>query len=187
MRAAMIYPRQIPTVTTPLECAEIFQFVSACEKIPGDMAEAGVFRGGTAAIMLGASPGKKLHLFDTFSGLPHGDKQFSAGEYCGSLADVRSNLAKWSDRIVLYPGLFPDSAPQNESLRFSFVHLDLDLHASTLHALEWFWPRMVEGGVLLSHDYPYSEGVVRAFEEFFSTRAEAFFPLAGNQCVAVRV
>jgi hypothetical protein len=30
------------------------------------MAEAGVFLGGTALVMLAASPGKRLHLFDTF-------------------------------------------------------------------------------------------------------------------------
>src|SRR5208282_6775790 len=49
--------------TTPLECTEIFNAVEACEKIPGVMAEAGVYRGGTAAVMLAASPVKRLHLF----------------------------------------------------------------------------------------------------------------------------
>src|SRR5882757_11110760 len=58
------------TATTPLECVEIHNGVQAVEKIPGDMAEVGVFRGGTAAVMLNASHRKHLHLFDTFAGLP---------------------------------------------------------------------------------------------------------------------
>jgi hypothetical protein len=40
--------------------------------------------------------------------------------------------------------------------------------------------------MLLSHDYPLSDGVVRAFHDFFDTRQETFLPLSGNQCVAVK-
>jgi O-methyltransferase len=185
--AATGIPKRIPTGTTPLECAEIYQIVSACEKIEGNMAEAGVYRGGTAAIMLSASKTKRLYLFDTFEGLPHGDNQFETGEWRGSLTDVKQNLAEWSDRIEFHPGLFPESAKSLSDLRFSFVHLDLDLYESTRAALEWFWPRLQIGGMLLSHDYPYSEGVVRAFHEFFDGRREVFLPLSGNQCMAVKI
>lgn len=150
------------------------------------MAEVGVFRGGTAAVMLAASPTKRLHLFDTFEGLPHGDGQFAKGEYFGSLADVQANLAQWLNRLEFHPGLFPQSVPASLDARFSFVHLDLDLYDSTLAALEWFWPRLEKGGVLLSHDYPFSDGVVKAFDEFFRGKSETFFPLAGNQCMAVK-
>jgi O-methyltransferase len=185
-RAAAELPRRIPTATTPLECAEIFHAVAACEKLAGDLAEVGVYRGGTAAIILSASR-KKLHLFDTFEGLPHGDGQFEKGEWAGSIADVRSNLTGWLDRIEFHPGLFPGSADGAADSTFSFVHLDLDLYDGTLAALEWFWPRLEKGGVLLSHDYPFSNGVVKAFHEFFDSRSESFFPLSGNQCMAVRV
>jgi O-methyltransferase len=178
--------RSIRTATTPLECAEIYQTVKACEKLPGDMAEVGVFRGGTAAIMLAASK-KRLHLFDTFEGLPHGEDDLEKGEWAGSLTEVKDNLARWLDRIEWYPGLFPNSAPRDSNLSFSFVHLDLDLYSSTSAALQWFWPRMVPGAVILSHDYPTLDGVVRAFHEFFDSKAQPFFPLAGCQCMAVKL
>jgi O-methyltransferase len=172
--------------STPLECVELYNAVLACEKIPGDMAEAGVYRGGTAAVMLAASRGKRLHLFDTFEGLPHGEGKFVAGEWLGSVDDVRSNLCQWANRIECHLGLFPLSANGLESARFSFVHLDLDLYDSTLAALEWFWPRIERGGMLLSHDYPLVDGVVRAFHEFFDKRTDPFIPLSGNQCLAVK-
>lgn len=172
--------------STPLECTEIYNAVAACEKIPGDMAEAGVYRGGTAAVMLAASPNKRLHLFDTFEGLPHGEGEFAAGEWRGSVNDVRGNLSRWSDRIECHPGLFPASASGLESDRYSFVHLDLDLYDSTLAALKWFWPRLEKGGILLSHDYPLVDGVVRAFHGFFDERTDPFIPLSGNQCLAVK-
>ncbi len=183
--AASEMPRRIPTGTTPLECAELFNAVAACEKVNGDMAEAGVYRGGTAAVMLSASR-RRLHLFDTFEGLPHGEGQFEKGEWLGSRTDVERNLGEWPGRVEFHPGLFPASAANLGDYRFSFVHLDLDLYDSTLAALEWFWPRLEPGGILLSHDYPLAEGVVRAFHQFFDSRPEPFLPLSGNQCLAVK-
>jgi O-methyltransferase len=171
--------------TTPLECVELYTAVAACQKIPGDMAEAGVFLGGTALVMLAASP-KRLHLFDTFEGLPHEEGKFASGEWSGSISDVKRNLSQHQVRIEFHPGLFPASAGKLGNLRFSFVHLDLDLYDSTRAALNWFWPRLEAGGILLSHDYPLSDGVVKAFHEFFKERREPFVPLSGNQCLAVK-
>lgn len=179
--------RLAQVASTPLECTEIYNAVAACEKIRGDMAEAGVYRGGTAAVMLAASKDKRLHLFDTFEGLPHGEGRFDAGEWNGSINDVRKNLSQWSARIDFHPGLFPASATGLESSRYSFVHLDLDLYDSTTSALEWFWPRTMRGGIILSHDYPLVDGVVRAFHDFFDKRTEPFMPLSGNQCLAVKL
>lgn len=175
------------TATTPLECVELFNAVRATEKIPGDLAEAGVAAGGTALVMLRASAAKRLHLFDTFEGLPHGEGEFAHGEFAASIGDVRAALWRHASRLELHPGLFPASAAGLEDLRFAFVHLDLDLYDSTQAALEWFWPRMEPGGILLSHDYPLSDGVVRAFDEFFADRPEPFLPLSGNQCLAVKL
>jgi hypothetical protein len=177
--------RSFPTVATGLECAELYQSVQAFEKIPGDLAEFGVYKGGTAAQMLSASR-KRLHLFDSFEGLPHSENEFEQGEWRGSLDEVMRNLARWNDRIDYHSGWFPQSAKGLESLRFSFVHLDVDLYKSTLDALEWFWPRISPGGAVLSHDYLESPGVTQAFEEFFARRPEAVLPLSGDQCLAVR-
>lgn len=176
----------IPTATTPLECAELWGAARATGNVPGDIAEAGVYRGGTAAILLQASA-KHLHLFDTFSGLPDGDGQFAQGDYAGSVNEVTASLRPWEGRFTLHQGFFPDSATGLESLRFAFVHLDLDLYESTRAALTWFWPRLSKGGILLSHDYPFSEGVVRAFDEFAPGSGALFLPLSGNQCILVKL
>jgi hypothetical protein len=62
----------------------------------------------------------------------------------------------------------------------------MDLYDGTLDALRFFWPRMNPVGILLSHDYPQISGVVRAFQEFFADQPEAFIPLSGQQCLAVK-
>ncbi len=72
-------------------------------------------------------------------------------------------------------------------LKFSFVHLDVDLYESTLSALAFFWPRMSSGAIVLSHDYPLLDGVVRAFSEFFRDKITPVIPLSGGQCLAVKM
>jgi len=177
--------KEISTTTTPLECSEIWQWAKACEKVDGDLAEVGVYKGATAALILKVS-GKKLHLFDTFQGLPDSEGKFEKGEWTGTLGAVKQNLARWESRVEYHVGLFPESA-KGLDVRFSFVHLDMDLYAGTKAALEWFWPRLSKGGAILSHDYPLSDGVIRAFHEFFDARREPFVPLSGCQCVAVKL
>jgi O-methyltransferase len=176
------------TASTPLECAEIYQAVQSVEKISGPMAEVGVFRGGTAAVMLSASAKKHLHLFDTFQGLPHSEGKFKAGEYAGSVEDVRRTLAAEVARIDFHPGLFPiESADSVKDIQFSFVHLDMDLHDGTLAALEFFWPRLNPGGIVLSHDYHLVRDVSRALHEFCDGRLSPIIPLSGNQCLVVKI
>jgi O-methyltransferase len=176
------------TATTPLECVEIRNAVRAVSKVPGQMAEVGVYRGGTAALILDTAPQKHLHLFDTFSGLPDGGDYLKQGEYAGSKESVQRTLVAYKDRITLHAGLFPrDTGHEVEDLRFSFVHLDMDLYEGTLGALRFFWPRMNPGGILLCHDYPQIGGIVNAIHEFFAGERESFLPLSGQQCLAIKL
>jgi hypothetical protein len=69
--------------------------------------------------------------------------------------------------------------------RFSFVHLDADLYKSTLYSLNFFYPRLVDGGLILSHDY-HAEGVKRAFHEFLKDRQKLVIELASSQCIVIR-
>ena len=71
--------------------------------------------------------------------------------------------------------------------RFSFVHLDVDLKSSTLACLEFFYPRMVPGGVILTHDYSYLDGVRAAFGEFLAGRREQPIELPSSQAMLVKL
>ena len=68
------------------------------------------------------------------------------------------------------------------------LHLDVDIYDSTLNSLKFFYPRMSRGGCIISHDYPSSEGVKKAFDEFFEDKPEIIIePFAINQCLIVKV
>jgi len=51
---------------------------------------------------------------------------------------------------------------------YCFVNIDFDLYQPILAGLEYFYPRMVKGGIIVVHDY-FSEtykGVKQAINEF---------------------
>src|SRR5271157_3319146 len=52
------------------EAYQIIELVKATGKVPGALAEVGVFRGGSARLICEAKGARELHLFDTWEGLP---------------------------------------------------------------------------------------------------------------------
>ncbi len=173
------------------EAYQVFMAVKRTKKINGDIAEVGSYRGGSAKLICEAMGNKTLHLFDTFEGLPglsqhDNPKQFQKGNYSASLEDVKSYLRKYQN-VHFYKGLFPTTADPIKNNDFSFVHLDLDLHKATLESLDFFYPRMNKGGVILSHDYISAPGVRKAFDNFFKDKPEPIIEMSGTQCLIVKL
>ena len=172
------------------EAFTLYSIARAQAALGGEMAEVGVYQGVSARLISQASAGAPLHLFDTFAGLPAPDADEHArmreGHYAASLPSVRAYLA---DRpsISFYQGLFPGTAGPVADRRFSFVHLDVDLRSSTLGCLGFFYERMLPGGVILTHDYSYLDGVRAAFDEFLTGRAERAIELPSSQAMLVKL
>jgi len=160
--------------------------VLAVKKLKGDMAEVGVYKGGSAKLIAHYKGKHKLYLFDTFEGLPQSEMDFKKGQYKSSFGSVRDYLRRYQD-IYIYKGLFPQSGQVIAKNRFSFVHLDLDLYKSTYNSLEFFYPRMVKGGIILSHDYLYSNTKIKkVFDKFFKNKPELVMGLPGYQCIITK-
>lgn len=172
------------------EAFTVFSLARSQAALGGSMAEVGVFQGCSARLMSLASKGQTLHLFDTFAGLPepedHEQDRMRRGHYAASLEGVQHFMQDRPD-IHFYKGLFPDTAGPCEAERFSFVHLDVDLKSSTRACLEFFYPRMLPGGIILTHDYSYLAGVREAFAEFLETRTERPIELPTSQAMIVKL
>jgi O-methyltransferase len=174
----------------PAEACQIMSLVDAIKNVPGDLAELGVAGGASAKMIATRAPGRTLHLFDTFEGLPDpsikDSARFKKQQYRHALEAVREYL-KDQPNVRFYKGLFPETAANLQSTHFAFVHLDGDLYESTIEGLKWFYPRLNKGGILVCHDYDTSIGVNRAFEEFFADKPEPYFDLVGSQCMFVKM
>jgi hypothetical protein len=151
------------------------------EGIQGDCAELGVFRGNSASLIAhyARQAGKTTYLFDTFAGFAADDLD---GAVPASVLDAFDDTSL--DRVarlvghtgvVFCQGRFPDSIPPGlQAARFCFAHIDCDLYGPARAALDFFYPRLHPGGMLVLHDYanPHWPGIRRAADEFLADRPE---------------
>jgi hypothetical protein len=164
--------------------------------IPGDLAECGVWRGGSmqavarTLLQLGAAH-RALHLYDTFEGMPepaavdrrlHGRPAAELMESgpkartvkaAASLEDVREGMAETgypADLVHFHPGLVEETIPAHAPDRLALLRLDTDWYESTRHELEHLYDRLEPGGVLIIDDYDYWEGSRKAVDEFLERR-----------------
>lgn len=172
---------------TTAEALMLYSFAKAQRRIPGVMAEVGIYQGGTAKLICEAKGEVPLHLFDTFAGLPEPSEQdkglFKKGMFSEQLAAVQQYLGEYKN-ISFYPGVFPETGKAIADKTFSFVFLDVDLYQSTKDCLDFFYPRMSKGGVLLSHDYQYP-GVRQAFED--AGLSDHVIELVDSQCMVLKL
>lgn len=178
----------------PYEAYTVYSIAKSQSKFEGDMAEVGVYQGGSAKLICETKGDRKLHLFDTFEGLPElSDKDTHFGitfwkknQFHKTTVElVRNYLSKYKN-VYLYKGRFPATSGPVENAKFTFVHLDVDLYESTLNCLKFFYPRLIKGGIIISHDY-HTNGVRSAFDEFFSDKQVSVIELSGSQCIVVKI
>lgn len=169
----------------------LYSSLLATKDLPGDIAEVGVYKGGTSRLICEVKGEKDLYLFDTFEGLPEtSDNDLLVQQgwlHDTSLESVKNYLSDF-ENIHFLKGIFPETAKPISDKKFSFIHLDTNLFQSTLDALEFFWPRMVNGGRIVSHDYNTSSmpGIKKAFTEFFMDQPEKIIEIADSQVMVIK-
>ena len=158
-------------------------------KIPGDLAELGVYQGHTAKLFHHYLPERVLHLFDTFSGFAKEDVIAEAKitglkpeqtEFTDTSVDgvLRRIAPSRQENIVIHEGFFPATVPADwEEKQFAFVHLDADLYEPVLAGLRYFYDRVPAGGMIVVHDYNAWPGSRRAVDEFFAGKRELPIPM----------
>jgi O-methyltransferase len=167
------------------------------EGIPGDLIECGVWRGGSAMLMMGVllSRGvidRRIWLYDTYEGMTEPterDVDFSgkqasqllkaaeqfkenAGIWCyANLDTVTSNIGKVGyplSRAELVIGPVEQTIPGKTPELVSLLRLDTDWYESTLHEMVHLYPKLVRGGVIIIDDYGHWQGCRQAIDQYFS-------------------
>lgn len=138
---------------------KLIYYIQKTKWLPGDLAEVGVYKGGTAYLLRQfSSISKKLYLFDTFEGLPEVNQYdlHHKGDFNDTSlqkVDELLNTSKFLNYSI-YKGIFPnENSEYIKHKTFSLVHLDVDIYDSIKNCLEFFTPRMEPGGVIILDDY----------------------------------
>jgi hypothetical protein len=153
--------------------------------------EVGVWRGNSARLLVATLIYKSVHLFDTFEGMPEvtkGDRHKKGDFGNTSLERVKGYLQDF-DNAIFYPGLFPETAESLTEDEFCLVHIDVDIYESTKAAIEYFWPLLVPGGIMVFDDYnsPTCPGTNKAVDEFFEPLGLAVTPSGKNKRYGTRM
>jgi len=145
------------------------------ENILGNFAELGVYKGDTAKIIYAMDKSRKLHLFDTFEGFEKEDLKEETGEAASystknfadtNLKKVLANI-DGGNNIIVHKGYFPDTTKGFETNKYALVNIDADLYNPIKEGLNYFYPLLSPGGVIIIHDYNHKwEGAIKAVNEF---------------------
>ena len=177
------------------------QFVHTFSKLArerglhGNVAEGGVYQGGFAKEINAAFPDSSLYLFDSFEGFDNAD-MFNDVSYVktgrthahfsNTSVDMVLGKLPHPEKAIIRKGFFPESALDVDG-EFVFVNLDFDLYAPTKAGLEFFYPKLVTGGVIVVHDYFADDffAANKAVDEFCI--AHNVFPLPIGDVLSVAI
>jgi O-methyltransferase len=138
--------------------------------VPGDLLEAGVWRGGSVILMRAVLDvlGDETRLVwaaDSFDGLPppdptvpadSGDRHHENRFLAVGLEEVRANFRKYGlldDRVRFLPGWFSDTLPHAPIEALAVLRADGDMYASTMDILAPLYPKVSDGGYVIIDDY----------------------------------
>lgn len=162
------------SLLTPPKMEFLLKYLHLALAFHGDVAEVGIYQGGTLAHMASLYPDRQFVGYDTFEGLPEAgaaDVLCVAPHKKGDFADVDFGTIKrrMPKNVALVKGLFPHSAMTEHPMRnFCFVHLDVDFYWGTYDALTYLSTSMPKGGVIVVDDYQWhrTPGVKKAVDDF---------------------
>jgi len=185
---------------------ELFKLV---QEIPGDIVECGVFKG-TALVRFAmfqdqfkGKYDKKVIGFDTFGKFPKSSlkadsfyiKKFTkeAGENSISLPQIKKVISskKLTKLVELVPGdickTVPVYAGLNPKRRISLLNLDVDIYDPSKTILEYLYPMISKGGILILDEYGDFPGETKAVNEYFKGRPEIRrLPFCRTPCYIIK-
>lgn len=180
------------TLVSVDRCFMIYQYANFIKNTEGEVAEFGVYKSGTAKMIAEIFKDKKIYLFDTFEGMPITDDNFDLhkkGDFLDTSLEIVSNYLTNYKNIIFKKGFFPETTKGVENERFCFVHIDADIYESISSSLNFFYDRMIKGGIIIIDDYEgkHCPGVKKAVNEFTDNRKIKPIITTKAQCVLIKM
>jgi hypothetical protein len=152
----------------------MIQFLRSTLDLPGETGEAGCALGLSSYLICSyrrlydpSFTGAGHHVFDSFRGF-RGVQTVDVGPYSNYRirkllqegprekqsfrATTEQTLAEFPE-ISFHEGWIPEVFEELPDARFKFAHIDVDLYEPTQASLEYFYPRLVSGGLIVVDDY----------------------------------
>jgi O-methyltransferase len=156
----------------------------SADKIPGDLIETGVWKGGATVFMRGYLKAhgvtkRTVWVADSFEGLPkashaqdHLEMDLSAEAFpylAVSQEEVEDLFTRYDlldDKVKFLKGWFKDTLPTAPIRKLALLRLDGDLYESTMDALTQLYHKVSSGGFVIVDDYFALQACRNAVDEF---------------------
>ena len=170
---------------------ELLTYATSKISIPGMICEFGVASGTTINHLARSLPGRQIHGFDSFSGLPTNWRAgFPKGAFAQPVPAVEPNVSlhigPFAETLSKFASSLPDSA--------ALLHIDCDLYTSTKEIFAALGDRIKPGTVIVFDEYINYPGwrlhEWKAFREFVAQsglRYEYIGLVPSHQQVAVKI
>jgi O-methyltransferase len=141
------------------------------DDVPGDLLEAGVWRGGAcifmkANLLARGDTARTVWVADSFQGLPRpnaalypadtGDDLHTRVGLSVGADQVRHNFERYGvfdERVKFLVGWFKDTLPTAPIDKLAVMRLDGDMYESTWQAIEALYPKLSPGGYCIIDDF----------------------------------
>lgn len=188
--------------------ARYYEYASS---LPGNKVECGVFKGFSALMCChidkkldSSFDGSGLFLCDSFAGLSQPTREDLVSVHNGSVtqefwshnqghfaADLTQVASHFSDfpRVTFLKGWIPPVLDELPETTWAFVHIDVDLYEPTMACLEYFFPRLTRGAVIVNDDFgsPSFPGGGKSWKDFFERKNLSYAVLDTGQSVYIHV
>lgn len=161
-----------------------------CKNLPGDWVECGVNKGGMARAAIhytGFTPqtSRKFYLLDTYEGTPDhclGANETRRNKYEECYEQVIQNFKEFPN-VMIIRGEVPGTLSQVTSSQISFLSLDMNAVAPELAAIDYFWPKLLKGAVVVLDDYNNigHEPQKKGFDDFCRQKGKQVLSLPTGQ------
>jgi len=173
-------------------------FAEQVKHLEGDFVECGVYRGGYSLALADYlqfdSLNKKFWLLDTFNGLVK--KYLSPGEIADGLYEkYEGRYEECYDAVVktfspyknyrIIRGPVPDTLPECKAEKICYLSIDMNITEPEIAAANYFWDKMVSGGVIILDDYGFTAHINQklAFDKWVKEKNVRLLSLPTGQAI----
>lgn len=192
-----------PGYTLQWRVYNVCWFADLVKNLEGDYVECGVNTGAYSRAVIEYinfnELNKTFYLFDTFCGLD--PKQISEEEKIagiekkyinnykieGLYEQVKQTFSAFNVKII--KGLVPDTLPECKSAQICYISIDMNVMEPEIAAMNYFWSKIVKGGVVLLDDYGFSQHVCqkKAFDRFAKEQGVDILTMPTGQGIIIKI
>tara|TARA_B100001057_G_scaffold211024_1_gene211529 strand:- start:3724 stop:4593 length:870 start_codon:yes stop_codon:yes gene_type:complete len=129
---------------------------------------------------------KKIYLYDAWEDL--GDDKLRFKYDYLNIDITKKNLENFNKYLIFNKGLIPNVFQKAENpTKINWLHIDLNSSEATRSSLEFFFDKLMPGGVMLFDDYGGFDDTRRIVDKFFKNKKGHFTNYPSGQGIFIKI